>query len=44
MKSSSFQTLGELLLEAGFMDVRFERVGRLPTIAKAMIAVAMRPK
>jgi 2-polyprenyl-6-hydroxyphenyl methylase/3-demethylubiquinone-9 3-methyltransferase len=33
-------TLGALLLRAGFRAVRFERVGRIPALAKSMIAVA----
>ena len=32
----------ELLKEAGFKTVRFERVGRIPPLAKSMIAVATR--
>jgi 2-polyprenyl-6-hydroxyphenyl methylase/3-demethylubiquinone-9 3-methyltransferase len=36
-------TLGELLREAGFVDLRFERVGRVPVLAKAMIAVVRKP-
>lgn len=33
-------TLTILLEEAGFRDIRFERVGRVPVLAKSMIAVA----
>ncbi len=43
IKFWSMDTLGELLREAGFVDVRFERVGRVPALAKSMIAVARRP-
>ena len=43
IKFWSIRTLGELLREAGFMDVQFERVGRVPALAKAMIAVARKP-
>lgn len=43
IKFWSMRTLGELLREAGFVDVRFERVGRVPALAKAMIAVAKKP-
>jgi 2-polyprenyl-6-hydroxyphenyl methylase/3-demethylubiquinone-9 3-methyltransferase len=43
IKFWSVATLGELLREAGFVDVRFERVGRVPALAKSMIAVARRP-
>jgi len=44
IKFWSMRTLGELLREAGFVDIRFERVGRLPTLAKSMIAIARKPK
>jgi 2-polyprenyl-6-hydroxyphenyl methylase/3-demethylubiquinone-9 3-methyltransferase len=37
------RTLTLLLEEAGFRDIHFERVGRIPPLAKAMIAVARRP-
>ncbi|QXP88105.1 methyltransferase [Methylococcus capsulatus] len=40
IKFWSMKTLSLLLEEAGFRDIRFERVGRLPALAKAMIAVA----
>ena len=43
IKFWSIHTLGELLREAGFVDIRFERVGRVPALAKAMVAVAYRP-
>ncbi|EGV20673.1 class I SAM-dependent methyltransferase [Thiocapsa marina] len=43
IKFWSMQTLGELLREAGFVDIRFERVGRIPVLAKSMIAVARKP-
>ncbi len=43
IKFWSFKTLGHLLREAGFKDIRFERVGRVPLLAKSMIAVARRP-
>jgi len=36
-------SLSELLLEAGFVDVRFERVGRIPALAKSMTAIARKP-
>ncbi len=42
IKFWSITTLSELLREAGFVDVRFERVGRVPALAKSMIAVARR--
>ncbi|MCU0833674.1 MAG: hypothetical protein MUC77_04445 [Chromatiaceae bacterium] len=43
IKFWSIATLSELLREAGFVDVRFERVGRVPALAKSMIALARRP-
>jgi 2-polyprenyl-6-hydroxyphenyl methylase/3-demethylubiquinone-9 3-methyltransferase len=43
IKFWSVKTLGELLREAGFVDIRFERVGRMPALAKSMIAVARKP-
>ena len=36
-------TPSELLHETGFVDVRFERVGRVPALAKSMIAIARKP-
>ncbi len=43
IKFWSIKTLGELLHEAGFIDIRFERVGRIPILAKSMIAIARKP-
>jgi 2-polyprenyl-3-methyl-5-hydroxy-6-metoxy-1,4-benzoquinol methylase len=43
IKFWSIRTLRILLLEAGFQEVRFRRVGRIPPLAKSMIAVARRP-
>lgn len=43
IKFWSMDTLRELLEQAGLEVVRFERVGRLPMLAKSMIAVARRP-
>lgn len=43
IKFWSVKTLGALLREAGFTDIRFERVGRVPVLAKAMIAIARKP-
>lgn len=40
IKFWSFKTLRSLLLEAGFRSVEFKRVGRIPALAKAMIAIA----
>ena len=42
IKFWSMQTLGELLREAGFNRVEFQRVGRIPPLAKSMIAIARR--
>jgi 2-polyprenyl-3-methyl-5-hydroxy-6-metoxy-1,4-benzoquinol methylase len=42
IKFWSIRTLTQLLKEAGFKTVRFERVGRIPCLAKSMIAVATR--
>lgn len=39
IKFFSINTLGQLLTEAGFNDLRFIRVGRIPPLAKSMIAV-----
>ena len=43
IKFWSIKTLSVLLREAGFVDIRFERVGRIPLLAKAMVAVARKP-
>lgn len=40
IKFWSVHTLGQLLAETGFKDIRFLRVGRIPVLAKSMIAVA----
>ena len=42
VKFWSQRTLSILLKEAGFRQVRFERVGRIPPLAKSMIAIATR--
>jgi len=39
IKFWSMATLSELLREAGFQQIRFLRVGRVPVLAKSMIAV-----
>jgi len=44
IKFWSIKTLGDLLHEAGFVDIRFERVGRIPALAKSMIAIARKPQ
>lgn len=43
IKFWSIKTLTTLLTEAGFTDIRFRRVGRIPPLAKAMIAIARKP-
>ena len=43
IKFWSMKTLALLLEAAGFCDIRFARVGRIPALAKAMSAVARRP-
>lgn len=40
IKFWSMKTLSALLLEAGFKDISFRRVGRIPILAKSMIAIA----
>ena len=40
VKFFSVNTLEALLAEAGFKDIRFIRVGRIPPLAKSMIAIA----
>ena len=44
IKFWSILTLKELLTEAGFSGISFQRVGRIPVFAKSMIAVARRPQ
>ena len=43
IKFWSIKTLSTLLADAGFVDIRFERVGRVPLLAKSMIAIARKP-
>lgn len=43
IKFWSVRTLAALLTEAGFADLTFHRVGRIPPLAKPMIAVARKP-
>jgi len=40
IKFWSIKTLGQLLREAGFKKIDFRRVGRIPALAKSMIATA----
>lgn len=39
IKFFSIRTLGRLLREVGFAEIRFRRVGRIPVFAKSMLAV-----
>lgn len=43
IKFWSIETMRRLLEGAGFQDIRFDRVGRVPVLAKSMVAVARRP-
>jgi 2-polyprenyl-6-hydroxyphenyl methylase/3-demethylubiquinone-9 3-methyltransferase len=43
IKFWSIKTLSKLLCEAGFVDIYFKRVGRIPPIAKSMIVTARKP-
>ena len=43
IKFWSVKTLSRLLGEAGFVDLRFDRVGRIKPLAKSMIAIARKP-
>jgi 2-polyprenyl-3-methyl-5-hydroxy-6-metoxy-1,4-benzoquinol methylase len=44
IKFWSLQTMTALLEEAGFEDLAFYRVGRIPALAKSMIVVARKPR
>jgi 2-polyprenyl-6-hydroxyphenyl methylase/3-demethylubiquinone-9 3-methyltransferase len=43
IKLWSLRTLGQFLQEAGFQAPRFLRIGRVPPLAKSMIAMARKP-
>ena len=43
IKFWSIKTLTVLLEEAGFINIQFEKVGRLPMLEKSMIAIAKKP-
>lgn len=43
IKFWSMKTLTVLLAEAGFKDISFMRVGRIPVLAKSLIAIAKKP-
>lgn len=44
IKFWSIATLSRLLAEAGLTNIRFVRAGRIPMLAKSMIAIAERPR
>ncbi len=44
IKFFSIKTLATLLRERGFEQLRFYRVGRIPPLAKSMVAIGYRPK
>jgi hypothetical protein len=44
LKFFSIPTLRELLTEVGFSDVEFYRAGRIPILAKSVIAVGRSPR
>lgn len=44
IKSWSIDTLGQLLREVRFTEHRFKLVGRVPPLAKSMIAIAAKPR
>jgi len=44
IKFWSIDTLGTLLREAGFLAPTFERVGRIPPLAKSLVAIARKPQ
>lgn len=43
IKFWSIYTLSVLLREAGFRDITFQRVGRIPALAKSLVAIARKP-
>ena len=43
IKFFSLRSLEAILTEAGFVDIRFLRVGRIPMLAKSMVAIARKP-
>jgi 2-polyprenyl-3-methyl-5-hydroxy-6-metoxy-1,4-benzoquinol methylase len=44
IKFWSQSSLTTLLKEAGFTDIEYRRVGRIPALAKSMIAIARKPR
>jgi 2-polyprenyl-6-hydroxyphenyl methylase/3-demethylubiquinone-9 3-methyltransferase len=43
IKFWSMETLGQLLREAGFGTIEWRRVGRIPALARSMVAIARKP-
>lgn len=43
IKFWSIRTFGELLRETGFNVLSWQRIGRIPVLAKSMVAIAERP-
>jgi 2-polyprenyl-3-methyl-5-hydroxy-6-metoxy-1,4-benzoquinol methylase len=43
IKFFSIATMTELLQAAGFMEIEFRRLGRIPSLAKSMLAIAKKP-
>lgn len=43
IKFWSIDTLSALLREAGFRDITFQRIGRIPALAKSLVAIARKP-
>ena len=43
IKFWSTATLSKLLHESGFVDLRFQRIGRVPVLAKSLVAIAKKP-
>jgi len=43
IKFWSIKTLRQLLIETGFSNIQFRRVGRIPPFAKSMIVIAQKP-
>lgn len=44
VKFFSIKTLSAVLHEAGFIEIEFRRVGRIPPLAKSMIAIARKSR
>jgi 2-polyprenyl-6-hydroxyphenyl methylase/3-demethylubiquinone-9 3-methyltransferase len=44
VKFFSIATLRQLLREAGAKDIEFKRIGRVPALARSMVAIVRKPK